>query len=167
MPGLSRPIFDPMLPFRRPYGGDAEWLRDWSSFPSDHATLVWGLALATLMVNRRIGALSVAVALLSSLARMYCGLHYATDILGGLLLAAAVVCASLLAAAPFEGRLLEFARRRPALVASVAFLFCAQAATMFAEVRVIAGATSRNVSEIIASRSTAAARSSPPATLAR
>jgi undecaprenyl-diphosphatase len=151
MPGLSRPVFDPALPFRRPYGGGPEWLRDWSSFPSDHATLLWGMAIAILMVDRRIGALSVAVAFVSSLARTYCGLHYMTDDLGGALLGAAAVCAFLAAAAPFETGLLAFARRRPALVASVAFLFAAQAATMFSEVRVIAEAATRNVGEIIAS----------------
>jgi undecaprenyl-diphosphatase len=158
MPGLSRPIFDPALPFQRPYGGNPEWLRDWSSFPSDHATLVWSMAIATLMADRRIGALSVAVAFLSSLARMYCGLHYATDILGGALLGAAVVCALLAAAAPLEARLLASARRQPALVAGLAFLFSVQAATMFSEIRVIGDAMSRNVSEIVSSPAT-----SPPA----
>jgi membrane-associated phospholipid phosphatase len=155
MPGLARPIFDPTLPFRRPYGGGPEWLRDWSSFPSDHATLLWGMAIAILMVDRRIGALSVAVAFLSSLARTYCGLHYVTDNLGGALLGAAVVCALLAAAEPFEAGLLAFAKRRPALVAILAFLFGAQAATMFSEARVIADAASRNISEIIASPATA------------
>lgn len=151
MPDLSRPLFDPSLSFRRPYGGDPGWLRDWSSFPSDHATLLWGVAIATLMVNRRIGALALAVTFLTSLARVYRGLHYPTDILGGALLSAAVVCAGLACAAPFEERLLMAARRRPALVATVAFLFATQAASMFSEIRILAHVTARNVREIAAS----------------
>jgi undecaprenyl-diphosphatase len=120
------------------------------------------MAIATLMVDRRIGAISLAVAFVSSLARVYCGLHYPTDIVGGALLAAAVVCVYLAAAAPFEGRLLAFARRRPALVASLAFLFAAQAATMFSEIRVIGAAAKRNVSEIVATPPTAPPSAAPP-----
>jgi membrane-associated phospholipid phosphatase len=148
LPSLPRPTVDPALPFLQPYGGNPESWRGWSSFPSDHATLLWGMAFATLIVNRRIGAVSIAVATLSSLARLYCGLHYATDILGGALLAIAVVCAFLAGVAPWEERLLSFAKRRPALVATVAFLFGAQAGTLFYDVRKIAALTVHHVKEI-------------------
>jgi len=148
MPDLPRPTVDPDLPFRRPYGGSPEYWRDWSSFPSDHATLLWGMAVATLIVNRRIGAVCVVVASLSSLARLYCGLHYVTDIVGGALLGSAVVCAALAVAAAWEERLLAFAKQRPALVGTVAFLFGVQAATLFHDVRAIADVTARNVKEL-------------------
>jgi undecaprenyl-diphosphatase len=150
LPGLPRPIVDPALPFQRPFGGNPEAWLDWSSFPSDHATLLWGVAFTTLIVNRRIGALSIAVAALSSLARVYCGLHYATDILGGALLSIAVVCASLAGASPWEERLLSFARGRPALVATVAFFFSAQVATLFFDLRMVADLTAHHVKQIMA-----------------
>ena len=143
--GLSRPLVDPALPFRRPYGGNPDFWRDWSSFPSDHATVVWGFAIATLMVNRRIGALCVAPATLSSVARLYCGLHYLTDVLAGILLSTLVICTLLALSAPAEERLTAFASRRPALVATLAFLFSAEAATMFTEVRAVGEATARNL----------------------
>lgn len=102
------------------------------------------------MVNRQIGAISVAVAALSSLARVYCGLHYVTDIVGGALLAVVVVCVFLAGVAPFEKRLLAFARRRPALVATVVFLFAAQVGTLFYDLREIAGLAARHVKEAAA-----------------
>lgn len=66
LPQLPRPLFDPTLPFRPPYGADVLTLKDWSSFPSDHAALLWGLATATLIANRRVGALAVGLAATSS-----------------------------------------------------------------------------------------------------
>jgi undecaprenyl-diphosphatase len=150
MPSLSRPTVDPALPFRRPYGGSPDWWRDWSSFPSDHATLLWGMTFAILMANRRIGALAVLVATLSSISRVYCGLHYATDLVGGALLGIAVVCACLVGSEPWEERLLSGAKQRPALVATLAFLIGAQAATFFHDLRGIAETTARTVKDITA-----------------
>jgi undecaprenyl-diphosphatase len=56
------------------------------SFPSDHATAAFALALATLVfLSRRVGAALLAVAVLIGFARVYCGVHYPGDILGSLL----------------------------------------------------------------------------------
>jgi membrane-associated phospholipid phosphatase len=148
LPNLPRPTVDHALAFRRPYGGSPDWWRDWSSFPSDHATLLWGIAFATLLIDRRLGALSMVVAGLSSLARLYCGLHFATDILGGMLLGIAIVSAVIAVALPWEERLLAFSARRPALIAIAAFLIGAQAATFFYDLRAIAEVAARNVEEI-------------------
>jgi undecaprenyl-diphosphatase len=145
MDGRSRPLVDPALPFRRPYGGNPELWRDWSSFPSDHATVIWGFAIATYMADRRLGALSMGIATLSSLARLYCGLHYPTDVVAGGLLSTFVIFALLALSASSEDRLIAFSLRRPALLAAVAFLFTAEAATMFAEVRALGRAVARNV----------------------
>lgn len=58
------------------------------SFPSDHATAAFALALATLVfLSRPVGAGLVVVAGLIGLARVYCGVHYPGDILGSLLVA--------------------------------------------------------------------------------
>lgn len=59
------------------------------SFPSDHATAAFGIALAVLVfVSRRWGAALLVLAGLIGFARVYDGLHYPGDILGGLLAAA-------------------------------------------------------------------------------
>jgi hypothetical protein len=111
------------------------------------------MAFATLLIDRRIGAVSIGVATSSSVARLYCGLHHPTDILGGVALGIAVVCVFLAGAAPWEERLVLSAVRRPALFATVAFLFGAQAASLFHDVRTIAGLAARHVSDVGAASS--------------
>src|SRR3954469_20589834 len=68
------------------------------SFPSDHATAAFGLALATFVfLSRRWGMVLLALAFLIGFARVYVGVHYPGDIAGSLLAAAVgvIVAASL------------------------------------------------------------------------
>lgn len=56
---------------------------DWS-FPSDHATATFAIAVAFLLQHlRRRGFAYLAAALLVCFSRIYVGTHYATDVLGG------------------------------------------------------------------------------------
>ncbi len=74
------------------------------SFPSDHATAAFGLALATFaFLSRRWGIVLFLAALLIGFARVYVGVHYPGDIGGGFL--AAVVGVGIVA-------LLSWTRRR-------------------------------------------------------
>lgn len=58
------------------------------SFPSDHATAAFGLALAALVfLSWRWGAALFVLALLIGFARVYVGIHYPGDIGGGFLAA--------------------------------------------------------------------------------
>ncbi|MGH3745724.1 MAG: phosphatase PAP2 family protein [Mycobacteriales bacterium] len=58
------------------------------SFPSDHATAAFGLALAALaFLSWRWGAVLFVLALLIGFARVYVGIHYPGDIGGGFLAA--------------------------------------------------------------------------------
>ncbi|MFJ9519123.1 phosphatase PAP2 family protein [Kitasatospora sp. NPDC101801] len=61
------------------------------SFVSDHSAMSMGLAIALYLVNRRLGLIAAGLALLQGFARLYVGVHYPTDVLGGYALAAAVV----------------------------------------------------------------------------
>lgn len=68
------------------------------SFPSDHATAAFALALAALaFIDRRLGLAMLIVALLVGTARIAAGVHYPRDILGGLLAAAIGVALAYLA----------------------------------------------------------------------
>lgn len=67
--------------------------KDDPSFASDHALLTMSLAVALLLVDRRLGAIAVLVAVLQGFARLYVGVHYPTDILGGFALGALVALA--------------------------------------------------------------------------
>ncbi len=61
------------------------------SFVSDHSTMSMGIAVALFLVNRRLGWIAGALALLQGFCRMYMGVHYPTDVIGGFALAVAVV----------------------------------------------------------------------------
>jgi undecaprenyl-diphosphatase len=68
------------------------------SFPSDHATKAFGIALITMaFLSRRWGVAMFLVAVLIGFARVYVGVHYPGDIAGGLLVALIAVGAVVLA----------------------------------------------------------------------
>ena len=53
------------------------------SFPSDHATVAFAIALMLLLKRDRLANLYLLFALLVALARIYIGTHFLTDVLGG------------------------------------------------------------------------------------
>ncbi len=65
-----------------------------SSFPSDHATVMFSISLMFLTFRdlRRSGAVFFLFAFLSGLARVYSGLHFPMDIAGSLLVASISIC---------------------------------------------------------------------------
>ncbi|MEU1806690.1 phosphatase PAP2 family protein [Streptomyces sp. NPDC019937] len=60
------------------------------SFVSDHATLTMGLAVGIFMAHRRYGLAAIGLALLEGFCRVYMGVHYPTDVVGGFALGTAV-----------------------------------------------------------------------------
>ncbi len=61
-----------------------------SSFPANSAAAAFGMAFGIWGVNRRLGWFAIGVATLYGLARVYAGVHYPLDIVGGAAIAAAV-----------------------------------------------------------------------------
>jgi undecaprenyl-diphosphatase len=53
------------------------------SFPSDHATFVFAVAVAILLVHRRAGIAALVLAIAVSFARVYVGEHYVGDVIAG------------------------------------------------------------------------------------
>lgn len=78
-----------------------------SSFPANSAAVGFAVATAVYMHNRPLGIALYGLALMWGIARMYAGVHYPTDILGG---ATIGVVGALLAA--YIVRKLEFIPRR-------------------------------------------------------
>jgi undecaprenyl-diphosphatase len=65
-----------------------------SSFPSDHATLVFGLSTVILLRHRWLGLLSFAWMTVACALRIALGLHWPSDALGGLILGVGAVVLS-------------------------------------------------------------------------
>ncbi|MEU1664957.1 phosphatase PAP2 family protein [Streptomyces sparsogenes] len=60
------------------------------SFVSDHATLTMAVAVGVFMVSRTYGLAAIGLALLEGFCRVYMGVHYPTDVIGGFALGTAV-----------------------------------------------------------------------------
>lgn len=84
LPFRLRPLHEIGLNFVAPYGVSEDSLAKLSSFPSDHAVLFFALATGLFFISRALGVFALLyTVLVVALPRMYLGLHYPTDILGG------------------------------------------------------------------------------------
>ncbi|MDQ0794940.1 phosphatase PAP2 family protein [Streptomyces sp. B1I3] len=64
--------------------------KDDFSFVSDHATMAMAIAVGLFVANRKFGLAAIALALLEGFCRVYMGVHYPTDVIGGFALGTAV-----------------------------------------------------------------------------
>ncbi|MGW0780477.1 phosphatase PAP2 family protein [Streptomyces sp. NPDC002913] len=60
------------------------------SFVSDHATMAMAIAVGLFVANRKFGLFAIGLALLEGFCRVYMGVHYPTDVIGGFALGTAV-----------------------------------------------------------------------------
>jgi undecaprenyl-diphosphatase len=87
LPFRARPMNVEALHFALPLGMKPGSLEDWSSFPSDHATMFFALATGIFFLSRRLGVLSfIWVLIVVILPRLYIGIHFPTDIVAGTVL---------------------------------------------------------------------------------
>jgi len=141
LPFRMRPIYNPNLHLVFPMFGTTEKiLRTWSSFPSDHAALWASVAMGIFLVWRWVGVLALLhCAIFICLPRVYLGLHYATDVIGG---AAIGLLVTYVVTRPsvrdrFAPIVVRLINAYPSYGYALAFLLCFELATMFEEPRLL------------------------------
>lgn len=83
------------------------------SFPSDHAVMAGAVAAGLLLVNRRLGVLAAAAAVLMAFARVYIGAHWPGDVEAGLVVGAVVTVAGFKAVEGPATTVVEFLASTP------------------------------------------------------
>lgn len=120
---------------------------DFHSFPSDHAAFLLPLVWHVSRLQPWLGAATTALVGAALLARLYLGMHFPTDVVGGLLVGALTVVATERLCPRLVdriGALIHAAESRwPVATASLLFLLAYACASMFDEFRAIALAIGR------------------------
>lgn len=110
----------------------------WSSFPSDHAALFFGLATGMFVISRSIGSVAfLYVLVFIALPRIYLGYHYPTDILGGAFLGIGSVglCTHHRFIKWFGEPCMQLLKRHPAAFQTCLFVLTFELAVMFDDIR--------------------------------
>jgi len=152
-PFRQRPLHEPGLGFVLPIGEPPANMDGWSSFPSDHATLFFALAMGLFFASRRVGGVALLWTTLAiALPRLYLGLHYPSDLLVGALIGAGMAAAAArwLAPSALIGRVLAWAQARPERFYPLFFLYTFQVGEMFDSTRALIGATHSFLHQVMA-----------------
>ncbi len=142
LPERLRPLHESTLDFVLPFGISTSALSGWSSFPSDHAVLFYALAATMFFIARSVGVFAVIyVTVFIALPRVYFGLHYPTDILGGAIIGIMIVllCNSKHFIKYVSQPIYNYSISKPEIFYPIFFMITYQIASMFNSARELMG----------------------------
>lgn len=139
LPFHTRPLYNQNLKLLFPAGMGPGPLSQWNSFPSDHACIYFALATVIYFSNRRLGLLAYLSVFITSSTRIYLGIHYPSDVLGGAILGVLVVavCQKIPWPRSFY-RVLDWEESSPSTFYAFAFMASYNLGTLFTDLRTIA-----------------------------
>jgi undecaprenyl-diphosphatase len=141
LPFRPRPITNITLHFVIPYGVGHRAFSNMSSFPSDHATFMFSLAMGIWLISRRIGVATLLyVTTIVLLPRIYLGLHYPTDIVAGCFIGIFVTLLlhnSQLFRTLVVKPLITWSGKSPDLFYMLFFISTFEVASMFDDIRIL------------------------------
>ena len=130
-----RPILDTSLAIANPNEWDIDMFQKRIySFPSDTATVYFGLSFIVFLENRKLGTACLVWAIFTAgITRVATGIHYPSDILAGIILGCSVVfaCSKIKFAQNFIGNLLAKYDMQLIKANIFLFLFCTEAYSLF------------------------------------
>ncbi|WP_300680584.1 phosphatase PAP2 family protein [Nocardioides sp.] len=83
------------------------------SFPSDHSVMAGAVAIGVLLAHRRLGLITVGLAILMAAARVYIGVHFPLDVIAGLLVGGVVALGTFFVLRPLLLRLVALVAHTP------------------------------------------------------